>query len=177
LHSLYLEPLQRWLAEHGGVFARDTAARLHLVIDIKTRRTHSDSLRAQLQALYPAALGTGRVLVSFTGCVQGQGLRASRYANENLTDCAPLAGPAPQTREQNMASLNWRRHLNWRGKGALPLADSLRLVALADSCPHRPVRLYAAPDHPTAWASLARCRVPIVNTDHPQRYARWSREQ
>ena len=62
---------------------------------------------------------------------------------------------------------NWGQSFKWRGSGAIPEADKLKLkdiVAKAHQQGRR-VRFWGAPDQPVFWAEMLANGVDLINTD------------
>ena len=73
----------------------------------------------------------------------------------NCTDLYPIA------------SCKYSRLIKWKGKGAIPLSDLLRLkfyVAQAHRL-GRKVRLWDSPENKVVWNELLKCDVDLINTN------------
>ena len=64
-------------------------------------------------------------------------------------------------------SSNWAQSFKWRGSGAMPEAEKLKLkhiVAKAHQQGRR-VRFWGAPDQPVFWGEMLANGVDLINTD------------
>ena len=66
-----------------------------------------------------------------------------------------------------MISDRWSRVFRWRGKGAIPAAESARLQGIVRKAhaAGRVVRFWATPEDPVVWKVLVEAGVDLVNTD------------
>lgn len=193
LDALYLKPLQEWIDTHGGRVYPGFDETFYLMIDIKTAAEPTYArIRAALRD-YAPVFSNGRPEAGIASAVTIL-LSGNRPVERVLLDSSRLVlldgRPAElarkvSTSQMPIVSENCRNILYWDGRGEPSGQDRRRLRALVAQT-HRQgklLRLWAAPDHPKAWAFLLENGVDLINTDHiaefrafHQAYAREERE-
>ena len=65
-------------------------------------------------------------------------------------------------------NVQWTKVFQWRGDGAMPEAERVRLRELVERAHQRgrKIRFWEAPDQPRAWAEMLDAGVDLINTDH-----------
>ncbi len=174
LEKLYLEPLRQRVAKnHGRVYP--AGPEVTLLIDIKTEwKTTYPVLRETLKN-YAGMLSTFRddkkqgnaVLAIITGnrsknMFSGETLRYAALDGE-LED---LNSGLPATLIPWISS-SWARSFAWRGLGALPENERLKIKGIVAKAHNqgRRVRFWGAPDTPAFWRELLENDVDLINTD------------
>ncbi|WP_309096371.1 phosphatidylinositol-specific phospholipase C/glycerophosphodiester phosphodiesterase family protein [Streptomyces sp.] len=181
LESLYLDPLAaRVRANHGRVY-RGHRGSLQLLIDIKTEGASTylelDRHLRRYRHLF-TTYAHGRVHRGpVTAVVSGD--RAARAPMEAQTvRRAFYDGRLADLGSQTPASFiplisdNWTLNFTWRGVGAFPDAERLKLRGIVDAAHRRGqrVRFWATPDLPgpardALWGELLAADVDHLNTD------------
>ncbi|MEO6721053.1 MAG: phosphatidylinositol-specific phospholipase C/glycerophosphodiester phosphodiesterase family protein [Ferruginibacter sp.] len=174
LESLYLQPLLEYV-QHNEQQGKTIDCPLTLMIDIKSDA--DDTYRALLVMLekYKPILsrynsnGTipGNVTIVISGHKPSE-LIANMdsgyvFMDDNLRQIAAYNC----TELYPMASCKYSRLLKWKGKGAIPPTDILRLefyVAQAHKL-GRKVRLWASPENKVVWNELLKYNVDLINTN------------
>jgi hypothetical protein len=66
-----------------------------------------------------------------------------------------------------LISENWMQHFKWRGRGAFPDDEKIKLRQLVDRVhqQHRRLRFWAIPDTLAGWRELQSAGVDIIGTD------------
>ncbi|WP_372441596.1 phosphatidylinositol-specific phospholipase C/glycerophosphodiester phosphodiesterase family protein [Plantactinospora mayteni] len=180
LSSLYLEPLARRVrANHGRVFAH-SHQQLQLLVDIKNTGADTYTELHRVLRDYQRVLTTysaGRVRQgAVTVVVSGdrpRDLMAAQRARYAFYDgrAADLDSGAPASFIP-LISDNWTNLFTWRGVGAMPAAERIRLRSFVQTA-HRDgqrVRFWATPDLPgperdAIWRELLAADVDHINTD------------
>jgi hypothetical protein len=64
-------------------------------------------------------------------------------------------------------SSNWTRTFRWRGSGAIPEQEKVKLKEIVDKAHQqgRRVRFWGAPDFPAFWREILADGVDLINTD------------
>jgi hypothetical protein len=186
LKALYLDPLQRWIREHGGKIYPDGSG-LWLLIDIKsdaeaTYREIDHQLQEFGDILSSVREGefTPRpVTVVISGNRPVEFLRQQRFRLAAV-DGRPedLEGRDP-VHLIPWISTDWKSHFRWRGVGPLPGEEQARLAGMVSRCETqgRQLRFWGAPDQPVVWRELWDARVSLLGTDNLEGLARFQREQ
>ncbi|KRF36627.1 phosphatidylinositol-specific phospholipase C/glycerophosphodiester phosphodiesterase family protein [Nocardioides sp. Soil805] len=180
LESLYLEPLAKIAADHGGSVHPDWDGTFQLLIDVKSAaRPTYDAVHAALaahddtitryqhgkvkQRAVDAVISGNRDLAF----MQSQKKRFAGY-DGRLGDL----GSGLEATLMPLVSDNWTKHFTWQGVGPMPADERAKLddiVARAHAAGHR-VRFWATPDaalpnREAVWQVLREAGVDHVNTD------------
>jgi hypothetical protein len=174
LQALYLDPLRARARQHSGRIYPG-GPEFFLLIDLKGDwETTYPVLRAVLKQY-------AEMLSSFTDgkkearavTVVLSGNRAKPMFDGETTRYAALDGTLDDLHSGEPATLipwvsaNWARSFQWRGSGAFPDPEKVKLkewVALAHQ-QGRKVRFWGAPDKKDFWRELVAHDVDLVNTD------------
>jgi hypothetical protein len=174
LQALYLDPLQKLIAERDGQIFPD-GQRLTLLVDFKTDGPATYEALAQALKPYAAIL---------SGMQDGQwrprqidviisGSRPIDLVAKDKERLAAIDGRlgdlenGPPADLMPLVSDNWNDHFTWRGKGPLPAAERAKLRALAQTAhaQNRRLRFWATPDAPAFWQELQTAGVDVIGTD------------
>ncbi len=174
LQALYLNPLQKLIAEHDGKIFPD-AQRLTLLVDFKTDGPATYAALAKALQPYEAIL---------SGLHDGQwqprqvdvvisGNRPIELIAQDKQRLAAIDGRlndlqnGPTAELMPLISDNWISHFQWRGEGPIPAAERTKLHALAQTAhaQNRRLRFWATPDSPTFWQELQSAGVDVIGTD------------
>jgi len=174
LESLYLEPLLEYARANKNLDMNNDCP-LTLMIDIKSDADNTYRALLLLLEKYKPILSrydsNGMIPGSVTIVISGHrpfeliSNMDSGYIfmDDNLRHIAAYSC----TELYPMASCKYSRLLKWKGKGAMPLADIIRLkfyVARAHKL-GRKVRLWASPENKTVWNELLKYDVDLINTN------------
>ncbi|HEY2952358.1 MAG TPA: phosphatidylinositol-specific phospholipase C/glycerophosphodiester phosphodiesterase family protein [Verrucomicrobiae bacterium] len=174
LQALYLDPLRERVKRYGGrVFAN--GPEFTLLIDVKSdaEKTYAALREAlkpyagMLTEFRTDATQTNAVTVILSGNRPQTTLAAESPRLAGIDGRLPDLEGGPSKHLIPLVSDNWRNHFQWRGVGAMPDEERIRLeefVAKAHQQGRR-LRLWAAPDNMTGWAELRRAGVDLINTD------------
>ena len=156
LDKLYLEPLQNAPTE------------MQLLIDLKTDgQATYDALKEHLRR-YPIK----NVILT--------GNRPQHTGDDVGIDATieeALQGNLPKN--ARLISGKWDKYVQWKGQGEIPQADKRKLEELAELA-HKhglPIRLWASPDTPESWAAQAEAGLDWINTDQPEKLARFLQDR
>jgi hypothetical protein len=175
LESLYLEPLARQVSTNNGNIYQGYSRPITLMIDIKTdaRKTYAalkpllEKYRAILSSYDSGRVVHGAVTIVLSGRKPYSDIKSeiSRLAfiDEDLrkVDRDTIAYVS------TMASCKYSKLLKWKGNGAMPNHEKVRLLAFVDKA-HKngdQVRLWASPDNKAVWKEILDCGVDLINTD------------
>jgi hypothetical protein len=178
LESLYLEPLKARIdANHGRVYPDGPS--VVLLIDQKTGKlANAEQTYAAVHATlmkyapYLTCVAAGKVTPgAITIIMTGGRARKTMEAEEphytfydgTLDD---LDSDAP-TWFIPWISTSWKKSFTWTGQGNFPPDDRAKLLDMVHRAHdhHRQLRLWEAPDNPTAWKVLRDAGVDLINTD------------
>jgi hypothetical protein len=174
LQALYLDPLQKLIAERDGQIFPD-GQRLTLLIDFKTDGPATYAALAKALKPYAAIL---------SGMDDGQwrprqidviisGNRPIELVAKDKERLAAMDGRVgdlengPPADLMPLVSDNWTSHFTWRGNGPIPAAERAKLQALAKTAhaQNRRLRFWATPDAPAFWQELQAAGVDVIGTD------------
>ncbi len=175
LSALYLDPLRERVNNNGGRVCSNGPP-FTLLIDIKSDADLTwTALREALKG-YAPMLTTFRADATATNAVTIilSGNRPLTVLASESPRLAALDGRLPDLDGPSSRHLiplisdNWRNTFQWRGPGAMPDDERLKLKRIVDQAHQqgRRVRFWAAPDHAAGWAELRRAGVDLINTDH-----------
>jgi hypothetical protein len=179
LRGLYLDPLRKRIKQNSGR-VYPNGPEFILLIDIKTQAVSTyktlDKILAEYRDIFTSFGPDGRrskaVLAIISGnrplaLMKSQDVRYAGY-DGRLTD---LKSDAP-TNLFPLISDHWGRHFTWRGSGAIPAEERLKLKEIVQAAHKkgRRVRFWATPDHPSParealWRELIAAKVDLLNTD------------
>lgn len=174
LQALYLDPLQKTIAERNGAIFPD-GQRLTLLIDFKTAGPATYAALTKALKPYEAFISgmqdgnwqPRQIDVVISGnrpveliandkqrlvAVDG---RVSDLAGKTSAELIPLV------------SDNWSSHFTWRGEGAMPAAERTKLRELVEAAhaQNRRLRFWGSPDSPPFWQELQAAGVDVIGTD------------
>ncbi len=174
LEALYLQPLARRIAAHGGSVYGDERP-FYLWLDLKE---HQPALESALVAALDACPfvarfsdggeRSGAVVVVLTGDADAGRALVARpgwrpfVRDEERLEAPEEAGLAPSQRPRAY-SLRYGRYLPWDDDKAA--AAVLRCIVARAHASGRMVRLWDAPDHPAFWRLATASGVDFINTD------------
>ena len=173
LESLYLQPLLEYAQTNKNPDNTNNCP-LTLMIDIKSDADNTYKALLVLLEKYKPILSRynsngmipGNVTIVISGHKPSELISNMDsgyvFMDDNLQQIAAYSC----TELYPIASCKYSRLLKWKGKGAMPLADILRLkfyVARAHRL-GRKVRLWASPENKTVWNELLKYDVDLINT-------------
>jgi glycerophosphoryl diester phosphodiesterase len=174
LQALYLDPLREHIRHNAGqVFTHATS--FTLLIDLKS------PAEPTYVALRELLLGYIDILTVHTGTeTQTHALTIILTGNRPLEMMAAeplrytaidgrLADLKPNLSPQlvPLISESWTQHFKWRGKGAFPAEEQIKLRQLVGRVHQqgRRLRFWAIPDAPGGWRELQAAGVDVIGTD------------
>lgn len=175
LESLYIKPIADVFASNGGRAWTASDSRFVLLIDLKTPAASTLSPIVDLIAKHPdvfdEAINPYAVTVVISGdmpppasfddfprFIQFDGRLNTGYTSRQLERVAFISAP-------------FSSYASWNGKGAL-IGKEKKQVADAIEKAHgmgKKIRFWGTPDGPTAWDTLHKMGVDIINTDQIER--------
>ncbi len=174
LQALYLDPLRGRIRLNRGHVYRD-GPEFILLVELKT------DWHASYPLLHTVLLSYSNLLTSYSGekkqtgaiTVIITGHRSKEMFEGEKTRLAALDGDLTDLKGGVSAELvpwissDWSGGFQWRGEGAMPSADRLKLKGLVAQAhaQNRRVRFWGAPDRPEFWAGLIENDVDLINTD------------
>ena len=174
LKALYLDPLLERTRKNSG--------RVHpggpvftLLIDIKDHAEKTYTALHSLLGKYPGMLSEVRggkhlprgVKVVISGNRPKQLMKAQELRFAGVDGRLGDLESAEPAHFLPMISDRWSRVFRWRGKGAMPAAESAKLRDIVNKAHSggRVVRFWATPEDPAVWKVLLEAGVDLVNTD------------
>jgi len=174
LQALYLDPLRKRIAEHGGRVYRDGPS-FTLLVDIKTGGPATYAALSAVLAEYADILSSVeegkstqravQVVISGNRPIADVEAQSLRFAGVDGR-VSDLDSQAP-AHLLPMISDRWGKHFRWRGDGPIPPAErqKLREVVEKSHAAGRLVRFWATPEKVEVWQELLDARVDLINTD------------
>jgi hypothetical protein len=176
LEKLYLDPLLKRVKENRGrVYSNSAASGFTLLIDLKSgaEATYAalhpvlERYREMLTEFTGNSTRTGAVTIILSGNRPTETVKTERVRYAGIDGRLPDLDSNPPRHLIPLISDNWRTHFQWRGEGALPEEERLKLQSLVKRAhaQGRKIRFWAIPDTPAAWAEMRRAGVDLINTD------------
>ena len=174
LQALYLDPLRERVKNNGG-HVYPGGPEFTLLVELKSDWQTSYPVLRDLLKQYADLLTTYRAGAKETKAIRViiTGHRAKEmFAGETTRygamdgDLADLDSGAPADLIPWISS-SWGQSFKWRGSGAIPEADKLKLKAIVAKAHQqgRLVRFWGAPDQPVFWGEMLANGVDLINTD------------
>jgi hypothetical protein len=177
LKRLYLEPLRRRVAQHGGHVHRKGPT-VTLLIDFKSEAEPTYTALMEVLRDYESMLTRRHEGESVEGAVEVviSGNRPLRQVAQQHQSGGCLVGIDGRLSDLNdstprpwmpMISDRWTAHFQWNGEGPMPEEEKARLDDLVKRTHAQGSRLrfWATPDRPAAWRALRQAGVDLINTD------------
>jgi glycerophosphoryl diester phosphodiesterase len=181
LTSLYLDPLRRRVARHGGSVYPRWRGEFQLLIDIKSQaeptyaaidRALGDHAGMMTTYVGGKRVRSGAVTAVISGNRPLETMREQRVRRAGYDGRLSDLGSGMSRGLMPLVSDNWTSHFGWRGEGEMPARERAKLhdiVARAHERGYR-VRFWATPDEPGAarralWRELLDAGVDHINTD------------
>lgn len=186
LEKLYLEPLAKRVAAHGGRIFRGGPA-LTLLVDIKRQGPQAFALLQPLLHKYREIVSStedGQFTErAITVIVSGdRPIKEMRAANPRYTGMDGRLSDLESDLPADFLPLisdHWGSHFQYTGRGEMP-ADQRKklhdLVAQAHARGRR-IRFWATPDNPQLWKELCDAGVDLIGSDNLDRLATFLRER
>ena len=177
LEDLYLKPLKNHIDQNGGRVYPDYDDFFYLMIDVKSNAVDTYHVLEALLKNYQSMISVVRnnqdqltkpvkVFISGNRPVQLLLAKETKYAG---LDGRPedLTAKHPNTL-MPIISENFNHYLSWDGMGEPEDQELVKLLHMIEKAhaQHKQVRLWAAPDSPSAWELLLDIGIDLINTDH-----------
>jgi hypothetical protein len=174
LQALYLDPLRERIQRNGG-HVYPNPAPCTLLIDVKSVAEPAYAALREVLTNYEDILTcftpTNTVTNALTIILSGNratdmvAAQPQRYVAidgrlaDLKTNSSPLLIP--------LVSENWMQHFKWRGAGAFPEVEKLKLRELIERVHRqgRRIRFWAIPDNVAGWRELQSAGVDLIGTD------------
>lgn len=174
LQALYLDPLRERVKKNGGHVYPD-GPEFTLLVELKSDWQSSYPVLRDLLKQYAGMLTTFRAGATQTNAIRViiTGHRSKEmFAGESIRH-ASMDGDVADLNSSKSADLipwisdNWAQSFKWRGSGAIPDADKLKLKGIVSKAHQqgRRVRFWGAPDQPVFWGEMLASGVDLINTD------------
>ena len=175
LEALYIKPIVDVFASNGGRAWKGSDDRFVLLIDLKTSAESTLQQVVDLIADYPdvfdeqvnphavsvvisGAMPAPEAFVDFPRYIRFDGRLGMPYTEDQLERLAFISAP-------------FSGYAKWNGKGALINTDRQQVAAAIDEAHElgKKIRFWGTPDGITAWNTLHKMGVDIINTDRIER--------
>jgi glycerophosphoryl diester phosphodiesterase len=174
LQALYLDPLRERVKRNGGQ-VYPAGPEFILLVELKSDWQTSYPVLRDILKQYAGMLTTFRAETKETKAIRViiTGHRAKEmFAGESIRyasmdgDLADLDSGAPADLIPWISS-SWGQSFKWRGSGAMPEAEKLKLRTIVAKAHQqgRRVRFWGAPDQPVFWGAMLANGVDWINTD------------
>lgn len=176
LQPLYLEPLRRWVQQHGGRVYRNYGEPILLMVDIKTKGLPTyEALKPLLQQykeilwhVEHGKVNWGPVRIFLSGNRPIAQVQADNPQWVSIDGRPSDIGKGYSADFMPVISDNYRRHLSWRGKTDGPKPEEWNKLTEWIEQAHQEgkrVRLWASPENEQVWSKLREAGVDLLNTD------------
>lgn len=171
LEELYLKPLDSIRELNGGKIYLQKDIVVMLMIDIKTDSEKTFEALHQLLLKYKEGINTpnhrGAIGIFISG---NRAIDMIRNDPDHLCsiDGRPEdVGKGFSREEMPVISENYKKVINWNGKGVPSKMELDKLTELASKvhAENKKLRLWAIPDNDNAWNVLLSAGVDLINTD------------
>jgi glycerophosphoryl diester phosphodiesterase len=174
LEALYLKPLDSIARLNGGKIYRQKDVTVQIMIDIKTDGINTFNALHKLLSKYAESIdgkdhkGSFRVLISGNRAIEL--IRKDPQHLCSIDGRPEDLGKGYTEKEMPVISENYKKIINWNGKGTPTKQDWDKLTELASRvhAENKKLRLWAIPDHENAWSVLLQAGVDFINTDKLQ---------
>ncbi len=177
LENLYLQPLEKWIAEHQGVVYSGYDGFFYLMIDFKTEPVSTYQQLKKVLWRYESILSIVREGVEEADKpvkVFISGNRPWEAVFQETEVIAALDGRPGELGQDIPPALmpvvsdHYKKFFRWKRKARVKAKYRKQLTEFVDKAhaEGKKVRLWAAPDHPDAWRFLQEMGVDLINTDH-----------
>lgn len=167
LEALYLKPLQMQVQKNNGTPYSRPAAKLQLLIDLKTDGKATLPVLVKTLAKYPEISTNPAIQVVISGN-KPEPATWSQFPDFIHFDGTPGEQYTPEELQRiALFSDNFRKYTQWSGKGLIVKDERDRIQHLIDSVHHlnKKFRFWAAPDNVTSWQTLMHLGVDYLGTD------------
>lgn len=167
IEGMYLKPLSEMVRANGGKAYPDDAESLHLMVDIKTEAVPTLRRLVEILSGYPQLTECKNLFITISGNMPAP-LDWSWVPVFIHFDGRPgIFYDEEQLERVPLISSSFRSYSSWNGKKNLPPEGRARLTeaVMAAHLLGKPIRLWASPDSPRAWAELKELGVDVINTD------------
>jgi hypothetical protein len=174
LQALYLDPLRERVKNHGGHVYPD-GPEFTLLVELKSDWHTSYPVLRDVLKQYAGMLTTFRAGAMQTNAIRViiTGHRAKEMFAGEAIRYAAMDGDLADLDSGEPAALipwisdNWAQSFKWRGSGAIPDADKLKLKGIVAKAHQqgRRVRFWGAPNQPAFWDEMLANDVDLINAD------------
>lgn len=177
LESLYIQPIVDIFAQHGGRAWSGSESRFVLLIDLKTPADvtlgNVISLIAKHPEVFDETVNPYAVTVVISGAMPDPAQFADIPAFIAFDGRLDVTYTPDQLERVAFISAPFSSYAKWNGKGALIDKDRKQVAAAIDKAHAlgKKIRLWGTPDGVTAWNTLHKMGVDIINTDQIERCA------
>lgn len=162
--SIYLQPLEKAVANNNGYPFADHTKKLQLLIDLKMPSL--DKVVALLRK-YPSLTSSSNIRFVISGSrpepANWPQYPAFIWFDGNLNQTYP----ATILEKIALMSIGFTKYSKWNGKGRIPAQelDTIQQMIAGAHALGKPVRFWATPDNVNAWYHLMKLKVDYLNTD------------
>jgi len=180
LRSLYLDPLRRWIQEHGRAYE---AGPLLLLVDVKSEPVSTylslDALLGEytdiLTVFENGRVTEGAVTVVVSGARDRAAMEAQRLRYAAMDGRLEDIGSGAPVDLIPLISASWLSEFGWVGDDPLPEGKRAALESVVDRvhAEGRRIRFWAIPDTPDGWREMVDAGVDLINSDDVATLARF----
>jgi alkaline phosphatase len=167
IEDMYLDPLKKMVSANGGNAYANVANSLHLMVDIKTEAVPTLRRLVDVLSGYPELTSCKNLFITISGNMPSPAEWAWVPMFIHFDGRPGISYDQEQLQRVPLISSGFRSYSSWNGKRKLTSGDRARLMEaiMAIHLLGKPVRFWATPDNPSAWAELSALGVDIINTD------------
>jgi len=174
LEELYLIPLDSIRKNNKGWIYKEEQVPLLLMIDIKTNGEETFKTLSRLLSQFEESLNTpahsGAIQVFVSGNRPIELIRNDTRHFAALDGRPEDLGLGYSAQEMPVISENYKKIINWNGKGTPPQKELENVMKLAAKvhAENKKLRLWGIPDTEHSWSVLLDAGVDLINTDRLQ---------
>lgn len=178
LETLYLKPLDSLIGVNRGSVRAGDGRLFLLMIDFKTDAALTYQVLKQELEKRPTLLCQGdrfAVKIFISGNRPVTQLQQDGFPGPALDGRPTDLDKGFTTSQMPVVSDTYRNWCAWSGRGEPDATafDAIKKLAMRVHAEKKLLRLWAIPDHPTAWRALREAGVDLINTDRLVEYARF----
>ncbi|HEX8059979.1 MAG TPA: glycerophosphodiester phosphodiesterase, partial [Cyclobacteriaceae bacterium] len=163
LESMYLEPLSQKVKEGNGKLYGVT-----LMIDLKTSGAPTMDVLVKTLDKYPDLTKCEGLSITMSGDYPPPSQWKNYPAYITFDGRPNVSYSADEVKQVRLVSTSFGSVSGWDGNGEIPSKDKEKIKQAVDWAHqlNKPMRFWASPDFPNAWAKFKEMGVDIFNSDN-----------
>ncbi len=177
IENMYLLPINEVFRKNGGRAWSDIDGKLQLLVDLKTSYSPALDILVDKLSMYPELFdhdtNPHAVSIVISGDMPSPELFHLYPSFIWFDGRMGIEYDESQIERVKLFSDHYRTVSTWDGYGEIPDKDRENILGYVQKARDKgkKARLWAAPDHESAWKTLLELGVGYINTDYPERFA------